>query len=737
LRWLTAAGLAATAVLPQLWSAHLQARLASVEADLRTLGGESDPFLHSRLEAFGREAQARFAAGEEGVLLLYRAWVASGLAREPYPARLYLWSREGVPEKELGSAPAVKDPALMARLAARVTEARTRGVDSLVPVTDKPSQSQILTVPLPDSSLITVVVPPRRTLERTSSIAPFLGVVDPARTKLHLVQSSEAQPEGTDVEWVRENEGWRSEAWVKYPDGWYHAHVLVAVPSLGVRFARGTLLLTLDIAAGALLWLLGIVGRGGTAVPRGDWTAWLGSFRARITVALFGFFLIPTALFGWVAYRALAGEVARAAATIAQYSAAQAVAEFGDAGGDLIELAEHAGTDVLLYQGGALLLGSSPEALDLGIYSAWMPPAVYLDLVLTREDREATQAQTLGNRTFITAYSALIPAGTIGVPLSLTTGDAAVRQTEFAHIVLFAAVVGALLSLALSLAVGRALARPIGRLRWAATVVGAGKLRVRLPESRGDEFGKLFAAFNRMVRRLRRARTREIRTARVLAWGEMARQVAHEIKNPLTPIKLSVQHVRRAHSDRHPQFDEILDTSVTQILSEIDRLSDIARAFSRYGAPAQAAGPLSNVDAPLVVHEALTLYRSGDRGVRYIDAVDPNLPRVRARADELKEVLLNLLENARAALDGTGDVVVRGRTVEDRVELAVVDTGHGIPPDLLPRIFDPHFSTRSFGTGLGLAIVRRIVESWGGTVTAESEVGRGTTVSLRLVPAET
>jgi signal transduction histidine kinase len=736
MRWLTASSLAATAVLPQLWSAHLQARLASAEADLRTLGeGEGDPFLISRLEAFGREAQARFAAGEEGVLLLYRSWVASRLAREPYPVRLYLWSPDGYPELQLGSAPALKNPVELERLVQLVADARAGHITHLEPFRDPPSESRILTVPLPDSTLITVVVPPRRTLERTSSIAPFLGVVDPARTRLHLVQAGEARPTSSEVEWVPQPEGWRSEAWVKYPDGWYHAHLLVTVPSLGVRLARATLLLTFDLAMAALLWLLGVVGRGATAVPRGDWTGWLGSFRARITVALFAFFLLPTALFGWVAYRALAGEVARAAATIAQYSARQAVAEFDDAGGNLLELAAHAGTDVLLYQGGALLGVSSPEAFDLGIYSAWMPPDVYLDLVVTREDREAIHAQTLRNRTFITAYSALVPAGTLGVPLSLSTGDAAVRQTEFAHLVLFAAVVGAVLSLALSLAVGRALARPIGRLRRAASVVGAGELRVHLPETRGDEFGELFAAFNRMVRRLRRARAREIRTARVLAWGEMARQVAHEIKNPLTPIKLSVQHLRRAYADRHRQFEDILDTSVSQILSEIDRLSDIARAFSRYGAPAEAAGPLGSVDAPAVIREALTLYRSGDRDVRYIDAVEADLPRVLARADELKEVLLNLVENAHEALDGSGEVVVRGRAVGDRVEIAVGDNGHGIPPELLPRIFDPHFSTRSVGTGLGLAIVRRIVESWGGTVTAESEPGRGTTVIMRLVPA--
>jgi nitrogen fixation/metabolism regulation signal transduction histidine kinase len=293
-----------------------------------------------------------------------------------------------------------------------------------------------------------------------------------------------------------------------------------------------------------------------------------------------------------------------------------------------------------------------------------------------------------------------------------------------------------LLSLALSVAVGRQLAGPIGRLRRAATAVGAGHLRVRLPEPQG-EFGQLFASFNRMVRRLRRARVQEVRSARVLAWGEMARQIAHEIKNPLTPIKLSVQHLRRAHHDGRADFGEILDENVDQILIEIDRLSEIARAFSRYGAPGAGEQALAPVDVASVVHESLTLYRAADSPIAYHERIENGLPAVRARPGELKEVLLNLLENARAALDGSGCITVHaGRTADDGVEIAVEDDGPGIPPDLLPRIFEPHFSTRSTGTGLGLAIVRRIVESWGGTVTAESD-GRGTIVRVRVRPVPT
>jgi signal transduction histidine kinase len=734
LRWLCVGWLAGTAVLPHLWHEHMDARLATAESELETLGTRADPYLDYLLVSFGREAASRFAAGEEGMQLLYRTWVASGLAREPYPARIVLWSPAGLPEVQLGPAPLLLE-AEAERLTAMVEDARQHRLPLMSQFTDLPNVNKLLTVPLADGSLITVVVPPRRSLDRTSAIAPFLGVVAESPVRLNLVEATTPPTEQESVVWEAGPEGWRSEVAVQYPDGRYLAHLVVPVSGFGMLMVRGMLLLAFDLALLTLLWLFGLLARGRPAVDRSDWRGWIASFRARVTVALFAFFLVPTAVFGWAAYNALAGEVARSAERVAQHSVNQAVIEFDEAGGDLRRLAMHAGTDVLRYHGGELIDVSSREALDLGVYSAWMPPHIY-QRIESGEQREAVEVQMLGMHSFVTAYRALPPTGTLGVPMSLTAGDTALRLRELAHLVLFAAVMGALLSLALSVAVGRALAGPIGKLRRAATAVGAGSLRVRLPEHTSDEFGQLFASFNRMTRRLRRARARELRTARVLAWGEMARQVAHEIKNPLTPIKLSVQHLRRAHADRHPQFDEILDSNVSQILAEIDRLSEIARAFSRYGAPGFAAGPLADVDVPVVVREALMLYRSGDPKVIYVDSVQPGLPRVRARADELKEVLLNLVENARAALAGDGRVEIHATSQGDLVDIEVVDNGPGIPPELLPRVFEPHFSTRSTGTGLGLAIVRRLVESWGGTVTAESTAGQGTVVRMRLQRAE-
>ena len=224
------------------------------------------------------------------------------------------------------------------------------------------------------------------------------------------------------------------------------------------------------------------------------------------------------------------------------------------------------------------------------------------------------------------------------------------------------------------------------------------------------------------------------RAQRVLAWGEMARQVAHEIKNPLTPIRLGVQHLRRAFGDRRPDFDRILDQNVTRILAEIDRLDEIARAFSRYGtAPADRA-PAGVVDAAAVVRDVVELERMGAGEVEWrLEDADAPAPAV-AGGEELREVLLNLLENARLA----GARTVKASVARDdgRIRIAVSDDGEGIPDEVLPRVFEPHFSTRTSGSGLGLAISRQLVDGWGGAIAVESERGRGTTVVVTLRAAE-
>jgi two-component system, NtrC family, nitrogen regulation sensor histidine kinase NtrY len=214
------------------------------------------------------------------------------------------------------------------------------------------------------------------------------------------------------------------------------------------------------------------------------------------------------------------------------------------------------------------------------------------------------------------------------------------------------------------------------------------------------------------------------RAERVLAWGEMARQVAHEIKNPLTPMRLGMQHLRRVYRDRRSEFDQTLDETADRILAEIDRLDTIARAFSRFAAPALQDQALERIDLAAVTGEVVQLYRLAEAACSVRLTAEPNAFGA-ARRDEVKEVLVNLLENARNA----GATIVEVRAGPGIIQVS--DNGSGIPAELLPRVFEPRFSTTTSGAGLGLAIVKRLVESWGARVELESREGEGTVVTVR------
>jgi signal transduction histidine kinase len=222
------------------------------------------------------------------------------------------------------------------------------------------------------------------------------------------------------------------------------------------------------------------------------------------------------------------------------------------------------------------------------------------------------------------------------------------------------------------------------------------------------------------------------RAQRVFAWGEMARQVAHEIKNPLTPIRLGVQHLRRARADRRDDFDAILERNVARILAEIDHLDEIARTFSKFGTVPGERAPVVPTDVAAVLRDVVALERLGDAGVMWTVDGDDRLLAL-SLADELREVLLNLLENARHA--NATHVAARVVREGERVVVEVRDDGDGIAVDVLPRVFEPHFSTRTSGSGLGLAISKRLVDSWGGSIQLAPASPRGTIARVTLVPA--
>ena len=254
-------------------------------------------------------------------------------------------------------------------------------------------------------------------------------------------------------------------------------------------------------------------------------------------------------------------------------------------------------------------------------------------------------------------------------------------------------------------------------------------LATRLADSEGAAAG-VVVAFEDI--------TANVQSQRVLAWGEMARQVAHEIKNPLTPMKLSLQHLERVVEDRAPDFERVFHANLELVLAEIERLERIAGSFARFGATdATVSGPFDALEA---ARETVALYRHGEEGIEYrLDTRGDQRPLI-GDPEGFRRVLVNLLQNAREAVlgNGAGTIVVRLDWEEEPgwAQVSVLDDGIGLPEGGLERLFEPSFSTKTRGTGLGLAITRRIVESWGGTIDWERLSGGGTAMHVRLRAAQ-
>ncbi len=279
-------------------------------------------------------------------------------------------------------------------------------------------------------------------------------------------------------------------------------------------------------------------------------------------------------------------------------------------------------------------------------------------------------------------------------------------------------------------ALARRVTRPLEALRAAAARVAAGDLEARVGVEASGEVGDLVEAFDAMTADLARSRARLAAAERVAAWREVARRLAHEIKNPLTPIAMSIETLRDPSAQARPDFPAILGEATQAIGEEVRRLKRILDEFSRFARlPAPELAPVA---ADELAQAVLALFPAPPPGVELARAIEPGLPAVRADRDQMLQVLLNLVGNAVDAMKGGGTLLVGASRDGDDVAFTVSDTGPGILPEELPRIFEPYFTTKEGGTGLGLAIAQRIVEEHGGCIEVDSAPGRGTTFTVRL-----
>ena len=272
---------------------------------------------------------------------------------------------------------------------------------------------------------------------------------------------------------------------------------------------------------------------------------------------------------------------------------------------------------------------------------------------------------------------------------------------------------------------------PVNRLTRATRRISRGDLDARIVARSSDELRRLVDDFNSMAAELKRQQHELERTHRLEAWAEMARQVAHDIKNPLTPIQLTAEHLRRVHADRGEPLSPVLQECVATILTQVKLLRQIASEFSSF-----ASSPIAKptvVSVPDLLSDLLRSYRIGlEERIRFEIDVASTLPPVFVDRTLTTRALTNIIENALHAMPGAGTLMVTAREADGSVRIRVSDTGAGMDPEALSRAFEPYFSTKATGTGLGLPIAKRNVELNGGSITVTSERLRGTTVEITL-----
>jgi two-component system, NtrC family, nitrogen regulation sensor histidine kinase NtrY len=688
------ASVSAVVALAGVWSTTSRQRMQLAEQDVAALGHVDDYALQLTRRFVASLSQSAQPSSRADLL---KAYASSDLASAEYPATLASWDLTGTQLAEFAVAPATPDSVAVSGAVRDAISSRQTVTRSVL----GPTGVQILAAVAHKSGGATsVLVLPRTRLLNANPYAALLGMAQPSGgdPPYEIALTDVSPAVGADtmrVRWHRMGDEIHGDRLISTSSGTMRAHVEIDLRSPWARAERGVLVLLLDLMLAGLFWLLGALAeKGFVRWLRVRASRWIYTYHARLTLALFAFFVIPAIAFAVWSYQRLRSDDLQTREVLVHETLHAIVTD------NEFEQLPAAGrrfdTPLFLYSNG-LLLRTSDSLLDvLAPTGHPLPPEVELRIASAGELSAASE-EKLGSAKVLFGYDAALGPGQERYVLAAPArSDDLVldrRRRDLGMLVLFATAAGALAAL------------------WLSGI-----------------------AARRLARDLELSRIEVARAERVLAWGEMARQVAHEIKNPLTPIRLGVQHLRRARSDPRVDYDEVLNENVRRILAEIDRLDEIARSFSRYGSAPADLPPAVDVDVGAVLKDVVALEQMGDRKVKWqLRGADRPLW-AKAQKDEMRDVLLNVFENARLA--GARRVDITLREEDRRAIIETIDNGSGIPAAVMSRIFEPHFSTRTTGSGLGLAVTRRLIEAWGGEIAITSEEGKGTRVIILLARSE-
>ncbi len=394
-------------------------------------------------------------------------------------------------------------------------------------------------------------------------------------------------------------------------------------------------------------------------------------------------------------------------------------------------------SDINLYdESGRLLATSRPELFDKSLMGRWINHEAYWELTVNKK-AEYVHNEVIGQLKYLSAYVPFVNRENkvlayLNLPYFTQQSLLAKEISNLVVAIVNFSVLLILLTIALAVLISQKITNPLRLIQKKFRDIELGKPSEHISYEGQDEIGSLVSEYNRMVDELARSVELLAKSERESAWREMAKQIAHEIKNPLTPMKLSVQQLQRSWKDKSSNWEESLSRFSKTLIDQIDNLSAIATAFSDF-----AKMPKTNnevVDVVAKINNSVGLFENTKNIDLQINLHGNKEVNVFADKEQLLRVFANLIKNAIQSIPHgrKGLITIDLLTRDGNVIIKVTDNGLGIPEELGDKLFMPNFTTKSSGMGLGLAIVKNIVEDANGTVWYETEIGKGTTFIVEL-----
>jgi signal transduction histidine kinase len=396
-------------------------------------------------------------------------------------------------------------------------------------------------------------------------------------------------------------------------------------------------------------------------------------------------------------------------------------------------ISETLSNDVIIYKDAVLLASSRQEFFASGLLPEILDGETYQALLYDRRPF-TIQRTRLGGYSFQTLtvpYDSKTMTLFVSLPFPFERDQVNQAGREIVEFLVVLSAFFAVLVAAFSRGIRSMIIVPVRKLLAGTREVGLGNLEVTIKHRSNDEMMTLIDGFNTMIRNLKAHEQELAEMSKKVAWTEMARKVAHEIKNPLTPIQLSAEHVLKVAEDQRGDLDRALKESMSYIIGEVEHLRRIAQEFMEIARDTTVRK--EPVDLRVLLEDVLQPYRRllSER-IRFSLAAEGADFRARGDEGKLKTAFRNIVANAVEAISQQGELAVTIGRRGQVYTIAVRDTGPGMSRETVARIFDLYFSTKDAGTGLGLPIAKKIVEEHGGTIRVESEPGRGTTVTIDL-----